>query len=382
MQSVERIETVVIGAGQAGLATGYHLRRVGAPFVILDSSARVGDSWRTRWDSLRLFTPAAYDSIDGMPFPAPPKSFPTKDEMADYLERYASHFDLPVRMGVRVLRVSRRGARLLVETNRGAIEAEQVVVAMANYQRPLIPAFASELDGSIVQLHSTSYRSPGQLGHGRVLVVGAGNSGAEIAFDLARSGVQVTLAGRHPGVVPWRVDSLLGQNVFGPLMLSVVFHRLLTTSTPIGRKAQGKSRHGGVPLIRQKPKDLAAAGIERVGRVVGARDGKPQLDDGRVLDVESVVWCTGFDPSVEWLDLSAFDADGRLMQQRGVSTSEPGLFFVGVHFQYAMSSTMVHGVSRDARYVAERIAERRVGRPVGATEGQQIGHAESRYAAR
>ena len=358
MRDVERIDTVVIGAGQAGLAVGHHLQRLGVPFVILESNERVGDSWRSRWDSLRLFTPARYDGIDGMPFPAPASSFPTKDEMADYLERYATHFALPVRTSVRVERVARRGATLVVETTRGTIEAQQVVVAMANYQRPRVPSFAAELDRSISQLHSAEYRNPQQVVGGTVLVVGAANSGAEIGLDLARAGRRVIVAGRHPGHVPWNVDSVLGQHVLGPMMLRFVFHRVLTTSTPIGRKARRNASHRGVPLIRQKPKDLAGAGVERVGRVVGVRDGRPLLDDGRVPEIDSVVWCTGFDPSFSWIELPVFGPDGQPIQERGVSTTEPGLYFVGVHFQYAMSSTMVHGVSRDARYVAERIAER------------------------
>ncbi len=358
MQSAERVETVVIGAGQAGLAAGYHLRRVGAPFVILESNGRVGDSWRTRWDSLRLFTPARYDSIDGMPFPAAPTYFPTKDEMGDYLERYAAHFALPVRTGVSVTRLSRRGATFVVETSHGTIEAEQVVVAMANYQRGRVPAFAAELDRSIVQVHSVDYRSPAQLRDGAVLVAGAGNSGAEIAMELARQGRKVIVAGRATGHVPFRVESFLGQHLLAPLVLRFVFHRVLTLNTPPGRKAHARAGSHGGPLIRVKPKDLAAAGVERAPRVAGVRGGRPLLDDGRVLDVANVVWCTGFDPGFSWIDLPVFGDDGRPLERRGVVEGEPGLYFTGLHYQFAMSSTMIHGASRDARYVAEAVAAR------------------------
>ena len=182
----ERVQTLVIGGGQAGLSTGYHLRRRGLPFVILDANQRIGDAWRNRWDSLRLFTPARFDGLDGMPFPAPAHSFPTKDEMADYLASYARRFDLPVRTGVRVDRLSRQGNRYVVTAGQRRFEAEQVVVAMARYQTSRVPRWAWELDPYIVQLHSSAYRNPKQLREGGVLLVGGGNSGAELAVEIAR----------------------------------------------------------------------------------------------------------------------------------------------------------------------------------------------------
>lgn len=201
----ERFQVVVIGGGQAGLSVGYWLARHGLSFVILEAHARIGDSWRKRWDSLRLFTPAKYDGLAGLPFPAPPFSFPTKNEMADYLEAYAKHFNLPVRTGVKVQRVSREGPRYIVDTNAGRIEADHVVVAMATYQIGRVPEFAAALDPAIVQLHSREYRNPDQLKPGDVLVVGAGNSGADIALDVARSH-QTWLSGRHPGHVPFDIE--------------------------------------------------------------------------------------------------------------------------------------------------------------------------------
>jgi putative flavoprotein involved in K+ transport len=354
----ERIETVVIGGGQAGLSVGYHLARRDRPFVILEANERVGDTWRRRWDSLRLFTPAKFDTLDGLPFPAAPNAFPTKDEMADYLEAYAARFALPVRTGVRVDRVERDGDRYLVTAGDRRWAADHVVVAMADYQRPRVPAFAAELPASVAQLHSLDYRNPSQLRAGGVLVVGAGNSGAEIALEAARAGHPTWLAGRHPGHVPWDVDGRLALHVLSRLLLRVVFHRLLTQDTPLGRKARASSHGRGTPLIRTKPRDLAAAGVERVPRVVGVRHGRPALDDGRALDVGTVVWCTGFEPGFSWLHLPVFDAHGAPVQERGVAVGEPGLYFVGQHFLYAMSSSMVHGVGRDAARVAAVIAGR------------------------
>jgi len=352
-----RIDTVVIGGGQAGLSVGYHLSRLGVPFVILDASRRIGDSWRDRWDSLHLFTPARFAGLDGMPFPAPASSFPSKDEMANYLEAYARKFDLPVRSGVRVERLSRRRDRFLVVTNENRYDAAHVVVAMANYQRPKVPPFAAELDPTIVQLHSFDYRNLSQLREGGVLLVGAGNSGAEIALETVGTH-QTWLAGRDTGHVPFRIESFFAQIVLVRFVLRVLFHRILTIATPFGRRARPKILHNGGPLVRVKPRDLTAAGVTRVGRVTGVRNGLPQLDDGRVLDVANVIWCTGFHPGFSWIDLPVFDEHGEPRHEAGVVADEPGLYFVGLHFLYAMSSTMIHGVGRDAERIARLIASR------------------------
>ena len=352
-----RVNTVVIGGGQAGLSVGYHLSQLGIPFVILDASRRIGDSWRHRWDSLRLFTPARHAGLDGMPFPAEPFSFPTKDEMADYLETYARHFELPVRSGVRADRLSRLGDRFIVVAGRHRIEASNVVVAMGSYQRARRPSFAGELRSTIVQLHSFEYRNLSQLHPGDVLVVGAGNSGGEIAIEtVARH--RTWMAGRETGHVPFRVDGLAARLGLSRLVLRVIFHRVLSIATPIGRRLRPRMLHRAAPLIRTKGKDLTAAGVLRVPRVAGVRNGLPLLEDGRVLDVANVVWCTGFDAAFSWIDLPVFGADGLPQHEAGVVASEPGLFFVGLPFLYAFSSEMIHGVGRDAARIADAVAAR------------------------
>ena len=353
----ERVNTIVIGGGQAGLSAGYHLQRRGVPFIILDACERVGDPWRHRWNSLRLFTPARFAGLDGMPFPAPSHYFPTKDEMADFLESYARTFALPVRSGVRVERVSRQDTGFLVVAGAQRFEAENVIVAMSNYQRPRVPPFAGELAPGIVQLHSADYRSPAQLQPGSVLVVGAGNSGAEIALELSANH-QIWMAGRDTGHVPFRIDGLAARLGLVRFVLRVLFHRILTVSTPLGRTVRPKVLHAGGPLIRVKPKELAAAGVARVPRIVGARNGLPLLADGRVLDVANVIWCTGFHPGFSWIDLPVFGSDGEPRHDRGVVRDQPGLYFVGLHFLYAFSSTMIHGVGRDAARIADAVAGR------------------------
>ena len=362
-RETDYLHTVIIGAGQAGLAVAYHLAQYGVRFVVLEANPRVGDNWRKRWDSLRLFTPARYDGLVGMPFPAPRFEFPTKDEMADYLEAYAEHFKLPVRTGVKVESVSREGGRYVVTTSDRRYEAEHVVVAMANYQNPRIPEFAKELAPDIVQLHSSEYKNPSQLRPGGVLIVGAGNSGAEIAKEVVRTH-PTWVSGRDTGHVPFRPNSPVGRYLLLPLLFRVVFHRVLTMRTPMGRKARAKAGNRGTPLIRVKPADLVAAGVNRVERTVGVERGLPLLDGGRVLDVANVIWCTGFENDFSsWIDVAAFGPRGAPMHDRGVVATEPGLYFVGLHFLYAFSSVMIHGVSRDAEYVAKVIKARSLAVP-------------------
>jgi putative flavoprotein involved in K+ transport len=351
----ERIETIVIGSGQAGLSVGYHLARRGLPFLIVEANDRIGDSWRKRWDSLRLFTPARFDGLAGMPFPAPAHSFPTKDEMADYLESYAAKFKLPVRTGVKVDRLSKRGDKFIVTAGDLQFEATNVVVAMANFQSPRQPSFAAELDPAIVQLHSSEYRNPSQLRDGGVLIAGAGNSGAEIAAEVVRSH-STWMSGRTTGQVPFRITSMAARLVLLPLLFRVVFHRILTIKTPMGRKARPKALARGAPLIRVKDVDLQKAGVQRVARVIGVRNGRPLLEDEQTLDVTNVIWCTGFHPGFSWIDLPIFAESGGPVHDGGVVASEPGLYFVGLHFLYAFSSTMIHGVSRDAERIAATIA--------------------------
>jgi putative flavoprotein involved in K+ transport len=356
--NTERFETVIIGGGQAGLSVGYHLQRRGRSFVILNASERIGDSWRKRWDSLHLFTPARHDGLDGMPFPAKPWSFPSRDEMANYLEAYAERFTLPVRSGVAVDSVRRDGDGYVVTAGDRRFEADHVVVASGTFPIPSVPAFASELDPAIVQLHSFDYRNPAQLQRGSVLVVGAGNSGSEIALEAIGHEHPTWLAGDDPGHVPFRIGGLASRLVLERLVIRVVFHRVLTLRTPIGRRVHKKNMSKATPLIRIRPKEIDAAGIDRVARVAGVRDGRPLLEDGRILDAANVVWCTGFRHDYSWIEGLG---EGQPAHRRGVVEDEPGLYFVGLAFLYAFSSEMVHGVGRDAAYVAKRIASRATG---------------------
>src|SRR5689334_10842628 len=248
-----RIHTLVIGGGQAGLSVGYHLAKRKLPFLILDASRRIGDAWRNRWDSLRLFTPARFSGLPGLPFPTQGSAFPTKQQMADYLEAYAQRFRLPVLSNTRVDQLSRKGDHFVATSGGQTFEADHVVVAMANYQQPRVPDFASQLDSGIRQLHSHEYRNPSQLQDGGVLVVGAGNSAADIAIEVVRHH-PTWMSGTESGHIPWPIEGFLARNI---LFRFVRFlgHYILTVKTPIGRKARPKMLSKSTPLVRVKPHD-------------------------------------------------------------------------------------------------------------------------------
>ncbi|HMM83318.1 MAG TPA: NAD(P)/FAD-dependent oxidoreductase [Terrimesophilobacter sp.] len=350
--------TIVIGAGQAGLATGYHLAERGEDFVILNAEARVGDEWRRRWDSLLLFTPARHSALPGLPHPDP-RAFLSKDEIADYLEGYAKQFDLPVRHGVTVTGVARSGEGFTVTTSAGVLTADSVVVATGATTAPAVPGFASELDADIRQLHSSEYRNPNSVPPGTVLVVGAGTSGAEIALELAASH-PVLLAGRPTPHIPDAVFAVAGE-----LYWNLVY-RVLTIDTPIGRKVAPKFHSRGAPLIRISMKKVQAAGVSRLPRLTGVENGMPIVEGVSVPRPSTVIWATGYRPGLEWIEGVPLDAGGLPDAPRGVVASMPGLFFVGMPFQFGLTSQLLGGVGRDAGYVAERIAERqRVNARVG-----------------
>lgn len=358
----ERFETVIVGGGQAGLATGYHLAKEGRPLVILDAGERIGDPWRSRWDSLKLYSPAGYDGLPGLPFPKARAAFPTTHEMADYLESYASRFDLPVRSRTRVDAIRKDADGYVVTAGDRTYEADNVVVATGVMEKPYVPSFAQELDPRITQLHSSDYRNLAQLQEGRVLVVGASHSGADIAYEAAAEH-ETLLSGPDTGQIPASVETRRGRSGFRVLFF--VGSRVLTADTPMGRKMRPHIRHGGAPLLRYRKKDLRAVGVERVlARVAGVQDGLPVLDDGRVLDVQNVLWCTGFRRDFSWIDAPIeIGEDGYPVQYRGAVASAPGLYFVGLLFLHSFTSMLIRGSAKDAERVARQIVgERSKGR--------------------
>jgi putative flavoprotein involved in K+ transport len=356
VNNTKQTQTIVIGGGQAGLAVGYYLAQRGVSFEILDANLQTGDAWRKRWDSLRLFSPARYDGLPGMPFPARGDTFPDKNQVADYLSQYARRFRLPIRHGIEVDRLSREGNRFVMTARGERFEADNVIVAMANYQRPKTPSFAADLDSAVFQLHSNEYKNPSQLRGGPVLVVGVGNSGADIAMDVASSH-PTWLAGKEVGHIPWRIDSFSARFLLSRV-IRFLGHFVLSVDTPIGRRLRPKMLHSAAPLVRVKPEDLVKARITRVPRVTGAKGGMPLLADGRTLAVSNVIWCTGYHHDFPWIDLPIFDQHGEPLHKSGIVGKLPGMYFLGLHFLHSMSSATLIGISRDAERIANAVAAR------------------------
>jgi putative flavoprotein involved in K+ transport len=354
--TTQHTETLIIGAGQAGLATGYHLRRLGRDCLIVDGNQRVGDNWRQHYDSLRLYTPVKYDSLPGLQFPGDPWSYPSKDDVADYLETYALHFDLPIRMSTCVDRLEQSGHRFVATVGDDEIECANVVIATGTFGRtPYVPAFASDLDPGIRQLHSSEYKRPEQLADGPVLVVGASHSGCDIAYELATERPTI-LAGRDCGQIPVEWDSKRIR--IGMPIMTFLFRHVITRRNPVVRKKLDEFRNHGGPMLRVKRRHLDERDVEWIEeRVVGVADGRPELADGRVLDVANVIWCTGFRQDFSWIDIPVFGEQDWPDEYRGVVESVPGLYFCGLSFQYAFSSMLLPGVGRDAWFVARSIAD-------------------------
>lgn len=341
----DRVGTLVIGSSQAGVSVGHYLKQARRDFLIVDAGAEVGSTWRSRWDSLRLFTAARLNNLPDTTFPGDPKHIPGKDEMADYLRDYAA--DLPVELGARVEQISRDGNAYVANLPDRQIVADHVVVATGPTGEPRIPDVAADLNPDIVQLHSDRYRNPGQLPDGPAMVVGAGNSGAEISIELAADR-EVWLAGRDVGKFPFTLGSVPYR----------IMNRLLSKDTKMGRNIAAKTGGRGTPLVRLKPSDVTDAGVRRVERVTSVTNGQPTLADGTVSTPASIVWATGYTRDYGWIKLPVFDERGEPIHYRGVVRNEPGLYFLGLPFMYRMDSSLIMGVTRDAKHTAEVIVSR------------------------
>jgi putative flavoprotein involved in K+ transport len=350
MGDVEKMDAVVIGAGQAGLASAYELARRGVGHVVLEAGSQVGNQWRNRWDSLRLFTPARFDGLPGSKFPAPPDSFPDKNQLADYLEAYGLEHRLPIRTGVRALSLERSGDGYRLETSSGTIAAGHVVVA-TGYQGPKVPALAEDIKPEIRQFHASAYKNASQL-TGDVLVVGAGTSGVEIAIEAARAGHKTVLAGRGTGTIPPIFYAFEGKFFW------FYANKIASVRTPMGRRMKPFVLHHGAPLIRVSMREALAAGVERAPRVTAVDAGFPVCDGGRRLQPETIVWCTGFARDYSWIRFPVAGDDGYPKHVGGVADGANGLYFMGLPFQTRLASGLIGGQGPDAAFVAETIATR------------------------
>jgi putative flavoprotein involved in K+ transport len=343
-----RLDVVVIGAGQAGLAMAWHLAQRGLRFTILDAADEMAHSWRNRWDSLRLFTPAQYDALPGMAFPAPTDTYPGKDAVAAYLHDYAIAFDLPVRLGRRVTALERVGEEFQVHAGDEVLRARQVVVATGPFQVPLVPAAAQGFDPAVTQIHSADYRNPQSLPAGPVLVVGAGNSGLQIAGELAATRQVDVSVGETATMLPQR---LLGRDLFW--WLTRLGFLRVNTGTRAGRRLQAR----GEFVIGTNRRRLRRAGVRFRRRLVQANGRTARFADGSSLDVPVVIWATGYRSDYSWISIPGVTADGRIVHRRGVSDI-PGLYFVGLSWQYTRGSALLGFVGDDAAYLADQITAR------------------------
>lgn len=337
------LDLIVIGGGQAGLAMGYYLAQSKRSFVILDGSPAVGHAWQTRYDSLRLFTPAQYNGLPGLDFPQEPDSYPTRDEVVAYLRLYAETFQLPIELKTQVTALTPIPDGYQLETSRGAYQARQVVIATGPFQRPFIPSMREGLEPAVYQIHSTEYRNPAQLPPGPVLVVGAGNSGAQIAEELGRERPVLLSVGKPSPYLPQRI---LGRDLFWWL------YRLglmaASRDSWLGRKMRQND-----PLIGTDLRRLS--GVELVGRTASAEGTVVTFADGRSAAVASVIWATGFRPDYAWIQAPVLGPDGWPVHRRGV-TAAPGLYFLGLPWQHTRGSALLGGVGADAAYLAKRMA--------------------------
>jgi len=341
------LDVLVIGGGQAGMAIGYHLAQRGQRFQIVDAGAEVGDAWRSRWDSLRLFTPGRYDNLPGLPFPAAPDTYPGKDDVADYLQAYAAQFQLPVRRNTKVTSLTSSDGVYVAKAGMEAIEARQVVVATGPFQVPFVPPIAEGLDPDVAQLHSVDYRHPEAVPSGRVLVVGAANSGCQIAEELSASHSVELSAGQRIPTVPQRP---LGRDVWW-WATGLGLDRV-TVGSRLGRRLAGRDQ-----VIGGGPRQLARRhGVRIRPRVTKTAGRTVTFADGDTAAFGSVVWATGFRTDHSWIDVpGATDEEGRILHQRGVTPS-PGLYLLGLTWQHTRGSALLGWVGNDAAFLAEQIA--------------------------
>jgi len=348
-----RYDVVVIGGGQAGLAIGYFLARRGRLFTILDAAEEPAATWRNRWDSLELFTPVRYNSLPGLTFPGDPDSYPGRDQVAEYLIDYVRHFDLPVELNSRVHSVRRGHDGYLLELEDHRLQAEQVVIATGPFQEPIVPALSEDLDSDVVQLHSAAYRSPQDLPPGPALVVGGGNTGFQIAAELAGSHEVHLAIGSRQTPLPQRI---FGRDLFRYLEATGLMAK--TVDSRIGQRMQYRET-----LIGSSPRALRRQhGVRLHPRATGASGSSVSFNDGSQLSVGSVIWATGFRLDYSWIDAPVFDDDHRPVHQRGV-TESPGLYFLGLPWQHTRGSALLGWVKDDAEFLAQQIAAFSRGKP-------------------
>ena len=361
--TISSFEVVVVGAGQAGLAIGFFLKQQGQPFLIVETGS-IASAWRERWESLTLFTPRRYSALPDLPFPGDPEGYPTRDEVVAYVDAYAEKFELPVEEHAPVRRLTKEGGLFVLEVDGRTITAEQVVVATGPFQTAYVPEVAEKLSPEVFQMHATGYRRPTDVREGTVLVVGGGNTGFQIAKELSSTHDVVLAVGSRQTPLPQR---LLGRDLFWWLTTSRLFNT--TIESRVGRRLSTRDT-----LIGSSPRELRRRyGVALKARVVDASGRTARFEDGSELEVDAVLWATGYRPDYSWINLPVFDQNGRLRHRRGV-TDVAGLYFLGLTWQHTRGSALIGWVKEDARFVAEEIAKNQehVPEPASARERERV----------
>ncbi len=342
-------DTIIIGSGQAGLSAAYYLKKADQNFVVLTKDNRVGDNWRKRWDSLKLFTPAFYNNLPGMSFLSEdPDYLPDKNETGDFLETYSKEFKLPIKFNNEVIEIVRDGNLFSIKTKTEIYHTKNVIVAAGAFQTPFIPEFSKDISESVFQIHSSFYKNPNQLKEGNVLVVGAGSSGLQISTEIKNeSEIKriVWLSGPDTGTFPRKLFGIDIYHFLAPTIFKI------PTKTFLGKIVKAVSyRHGDLAL-RPTYKKMIKSGVKRIGRTIGVKNGFPITEKSIPLEIENIIWCTGFKNNFNWIKLNIFNENGFPIHTRGIINKEPGIYFLGLHFQHTISSSLLGGVKKDAEFI-------------------------------
>jgi putative flavoprotein involved in K+ transport len=343
-------DVIVIGAGQAGLSMGYYLKKGNSSFLILDNNERIGDVWRKRYDSLVLFTPRSFSSLHGLTLEGDPNRFPTKNEIADYLERYANTFDLPIKFNTEVKRITKHDKTFMIHTQNSILKAKKVVVATGAFHTPNIPSLSKEVSKEVVQLHSSQYKDPSQLNEGAVLVVGGGNSGTQIAVELSLSHNTYLSVG-HP--IHFLPLTFFNKSIFWWFDMMGILK--FSSTSFVGRRIQKQ----GDPIFGYELKEkMKKNKVKLNGRTVSIQNNIVTFDDLTSLKINNIIWATGFTPNYSWIDIpNLVKLNSKVHHKRGVTNIE-GLYFLGLPWQHRRGSALLFGVGDDAKYLYQEMVQK------------------------
>ncbi|WP_289142568.1 NAD(P)/FAD-dependent oxidoreductase [uncultured Brevibacillus sp.] len=346
---MQSYDIIVVGSGQAGLAAGYFLKKKGLSFVLLEKGKEVGQTWKNRYDSLVLFTPRFYSSLPGKTLEGDPNGYAAKDEIADYLHSYANQIELPIHFQTEVTALKQSSTGFLLETNQGDYAAKNVIIATGPFQQPLIPQMADALPKDIVQIHTAHYLNPSSLQDGPVVVIGAGNSGAQIAVELAKEREVYLSIGHKMKFMPLQ---LMNKSIFW------WFGKIGFLKANIHSKIGKWLSRQHDPIFGFELKEAIQKGAVKLKpRTKRIQSDEIVFADHSTVKVRNIVWATGFYPEYSWIKIpQSLNEKGKPIHHRGISPVS-GLYFVGLPWQYRRGSALIGGVGQDAEFIVQQIIE-------------------------